>query len=101
MQKQSPYLDDLNFLIDMSFVMGLSWQRKYNDFLPLGKKCLAWQDVKASHKTGDNHVVINLDQTNGILIILFVGLIGAFMAIAFEYLVQKLWFKRPREAYAR
>ena len=101
MQKQSPYLDDLNFLIDMSFVMGLSWQRKYNDFLPLGKKCLAWQDVKASHKTGDNHVVINLDQTNGILIILLTGLIGAIMVTAIECLVHKQWFKRPREAYVR
>ena len=81
--------------------MGLSWQRKYNDFLPLGKKCLAWQDVKASHKTGDNHVVIKLDQTNGILIILFAGLIGATVVIAIEYLVQKLLFKRPRKAYVR
>ena len=89
-QKHSPYLDDLNFLIDMSYVMGLSWQRKYDDFLPLGKKCLAWQDVMASHTTGNNHVVIKLDDTYGLLVILFAGLSGAMMVMAFECLVQKL-----------
>ena len=78
----------------MSFGMGLSWQRNYDDFVPLGKKCLTWQDVKASHTIGDNHVVIKQDETYGMLIILFVGLSGAMMVMAVECLVQNQWFKR-------
>ena len=95
-QKQSPFLDDLNFLIDMSFGMDLSWRRKYDDFLPLGKECLTWQDVRASHKTEDNHVVINLNETYGMLIILFVGLSGAVMIIVIECMVHKFSSKAPR-----
>ena len=86
-------MDDLNFLIDMSFGMGLSWQRNYDDFLPLGKKCLTWNDVKASYTIGDNQV-IKLDETYGMFIILCVGLSGAMIVMAFECLVQKLGFKR-------
>ena len=81
--------------------MGLSLRKRYDDFLPNVTKCTTWQDVKASHKTGDNHVVINLDQTNGILIILLTGLIGAIMVTVIECLVHKQWFERPREAYVR
>ena len=96
-QKQSPFLDDLNFLIDMSFGMDLSLERKYDDFLPLGNECRTWQDVRASHSTGDNHIVINLNETYGMLIILFVGLNGAMIIFAIEYMVHKLSFKGPQQ----
>ena len=85
----------------MSFGMGLTLQRNYDDFLPLGKKCITWKDVKASYTIGDNQVVIKLNETYGMLIILFVGLNGALVVMAFECSFQKLWFKRfKRPSYA-
>ena len=77
--------------------MGLTWQKRYDDFLPHGKKCLTWQDVKASHAAVDYEVVIKLDETYGMLILLFAGLNGAMMIMAVECLFQKLRFKKaPR-----
>ena len=81
--------------------MGLTWQKRYDDFLLHAKKCLTWQDVKASHAAGDNQVVIKLDETYGMLIILFLGLNGAMVLMAFECLVRKLKFKKASQSMGR
>ena len=70
--------------------MGLTWQKRYDDFLPHGTKCLTWHDVRASHAAIDHQVVIKLDETYGMLILLFAGLNGAMMIMAVECLFQKL-----------
>ena len=68
--------------------MGLS-KLTNDDFLPHGKSCLTWQDVKASHDAEDGQVVIRLDEVLGMMIILFVGLSGAAVIMALECLVEQ------------
>ena len=72
----------------MSHGVGLS-KLTNDDFLPHGKSCLTWQDVKASHDAEDGQVVIRLDEVLGMLIILFVGLSGAAVIMALECLVKR------------
>ena len=74
-------MEDLNNIIDMSHGTGFS-KLTNDDFLPYGKSCLTWQDVKASHDAEDGQVVIRLEEVFGMLIILFVGLSGAAMTMA-------------------
>ena len=78
----------------MSYGMGLTLQKRYDDFLPNARKCLTWQDVKASHAAEDNQVVIKMDKVYGMLIILFVGLSGAVLISILECLLKKLRFKK-------
>ena len=75
-------------MIDMSYSMGLSLRKRYDDFLPNVTKCSTWQDVKASHKVDYDEMVIKLDDISGILIILAVGLSGAMIIMIAECFVR-------------
>ena len=81
-------MEDLNNIIDMSHATGFS-KLTNDDFLPYGKSCLTWQDVKASHDAEDGQVVIRLEEVFGMLIILFVGLSGAAVTMALECLIKR------------
>ena len=56
-------------------------------------KCTTWNDVKKSHMTQDQDVVITFEDISGLLLVLAVGLIGAMILISMEFLVKAL--KKP------
>ena len=66
----------------------------YDNFLPNVTKCMAWEDVKASHVSRDNLVVIKLDEIYGMMIILMAGLGGSIIIMMVEHLFQKI---RPKK----
>ena len=84
-QKRSPYLEDFNYLIDLSFQMGATWEKDIEDYFPNGTKCMSWQDVKESHKLDDPHVVISHKDIYGLLILLGLNLIVASISFALEH----------------
>ena len=86
-QKESPYLDDVNYLIDMWNQMDMEFSsNRINDwskYLPNSTNCLTWQDVRASHESDTPEVVIKGDNIYGMLIILLVSLGGALVVLSF------------------
>ena len=89
-QKQSSLLNDINYLIDMRFQMGFSFERELSYHLPNATKCLTWQDVKQTHATKDQRVVVKLDDIYGMLILLALGLNSAVMFVTVELVYKAL-----------
>ena len=58
------------------------------DFIPNSTNCMTWQDVKASHETDSPEVVINIDDIYGMVILFFMGLCGAMVALILELLIK-------------
>ena len=89
-QKGSPYVQDANFLTQLSMEMGLSKERVLEKHLPNATKCSSWIDVRATHRNKDHLVVINYDDIYGILIILAVGLSGSSIIFIIEVVVGEI-----------
>ena len=53
--------------------------------LPNMTKCLTWNDVKKSHMTQDQDVVITFEDISGLLLVLAGGLIVAMIFISMEF----------------
>ena len=85
-QKGSPLLEDFNYLIGMRYQMGFSLESELDNQLPNATKCLTWHDVKQSHMTKDQNVVVKLDDIYGMIILLTVGLGGSVMIMIVELL---------------
>ena len=87
-QKESPYLHDFNFLIDMMNQMDLeSSSNRINDYskyVPNSTNCMTWQDVKASHESDTPEVTIKGDNIYGMVIILFTCLVLALVVLSLE-----------------
>ena len=76
----------MNYLLDLSNQMGLEFtQAGMNEYIPNSTKCMKWQDVKASHKV-DHEVIIKMDSIYGLMILLAIGVGGALVLSALEYL---------------
>ena len=56
-------------------------------------KCMRWHDIRASHMKEDHEVIINLDDTYGLMILLASGLGGALVILIVELLTKA---KKPR-----
>ena len=92
-QKESPYLHDFNYLIDMMNQLDLETSsNRINDwskYLPNSTNCMTWQDVKATHESDTPDVVIRGDDIYGMVIILFSCLGGALVVLSMEVLFIK------------
>ena len=98
-QKDSPFLEDFNFLLDLKDQMGLEFsQNGIAKFIPNATKCLNWQDVKASHET-DTTLLITLGQIQILTFLFGLGLGGAMVALLIECLAKRitLGFKKTTQ----
>ena len=81
-QKQSPYLDDMNWIIDSAKDMGLIEMIFYKH-LPNATKCDTSHEVFQSHGYS-NQVILELNDIHGMLILLGLGLSGALICFIAE-----------------
>ena len=88
-QKGSKFLDDINYLIDINKEMGIHLTMDWllRD-LPNATKCLAWHDVKESHTIDASQVVVNLEDSYGIMVLLAIGLCGGMITLIVEKLLK-------------
>ena len=86
-QKRSPYLADVNYLIQLQYQLGDSLENKVSRTYPNMTKCQKWNDVKKSHMSQDPNVVITFEDVSGLLLILVVGLIAAIIIMSLELLL--------------
>ena len=94
-QKGSPYLEDFNYLIRMSFEMGLPLDKSLEKYVPNATKCSTWHDVKASHMKDDQNIVVQLDDIYGMTIILALGISGSVVLLIAE-IITKAKGQRPQ-----
>ena len=83
LQKGSPYLEDVNNLVNMASQMGLM-DSILKNALPNATKCSTLQDIQASHVVRDRRVVIEFEDIYGVILIPAFGLGLALMAIILE-----------------
>ena len=79
LQKGSPYLDEVNELIELARQSGLF--TNINKLMPNATECATNADVQRSHMAQD--VVLKLDNIYGMIVLLGLGLVGStitFMA---------------------
>ena len=72
-QKGSPYLEDVNNLIDLAKQIGLIDAGMRNN-LPNATECINYKDIQDSHRNDNPRAVIRLDDIQGMLILWLVGL---------------------------
>ena len=81
-QKQSPYLDDMNWIIDSAKDMGLI-EKIFYKHLPNATKCDTNHEVFQSHGYSQQ-VILELNDIYGMLILLGLGLSGALICFIAE-----------------
>ena len=82
-QKGSPYLDEVNYLVNMASQMG-RMDSILKNALPNATKCSTLHDIEASHMATDRRVVIELEDIYGVMLIPSFGLGFALMGIIAE-----------------
>ena len=80
----------MNYLISMSYEMGLPLDKNIKKYFPNATKCSTWHDVKTSHETKDMKVRIKLDDIYGMLMILALGLSGAILLLTLELMTNAM-----------
>ena len=85
-QKESPYLEDVNELIELAHQMGLI-DAQIQKYVPNATKCMTWPSVQASHREHDKTVVFKVDDLLGILVLIGMGLGGALMTWVGEMMI--------------
>ena len=83
----------MNYLISMSYEMGLPLGTNHEMYFPNATKCSTWHDVKTSHETKDMKIRIKLDDIYGMMIILALGLIGATLLLTLEFMTKAMKVK--------
>ena len=99
-QKESPFLEDMNTLIQVAKHMGLI-EMSYFKHLPNATKCKTLNDVYESHAKLDHKVTVEVNDIFGTMILLGFGLAGAlFILIAEEFLkvrvIHVIWLLRKQ-----
>ena len=99
-QKESPFLEDMNTLIQIAKQMGLI-EMSYFKHLPNATKCKTLNDVYESHAKLDHKVAVEVNDIFGTMILLGFGLAGAlFILIAEEILkvrvIHVIWLLRKQ-----
>ena len=84
MQKESPYLDDVNELIQLAHQMGLIDAHWY---VPNATACMTWPAVQASHAENGKTVTFKFGDLIGILLLISMGLGGALLSCIAEMMV--------------
>ena len=81
---------DFNYLFSIYIQSGSTFQNEMSKHLPNATKCLGWHNVKQSHITNDQRVVVKLEDIYGMTILLMGGLSGSVILILIEALLEKL-----------
>ena len=83
-QKGSPYLDEVNELIELARQSGLF--TNINKLMPNASECATNADVQRSHMAQDARVVLKMDNIYGMIILLGLGLVGSTITfMTFSY----------------
>ena len=88
LQKGSPYLYEVNELIELARQSGLS--ANIDKLVPNATECATNADVQRSHMVENVRVVLKLDNIHGMIVLLVVGLVGAAVTFMAE-LIKKKW----------
>ena len=86
LQKQSPFLDDMNKLIQLAKQIGLI-HRSYYNHLPNATKCKTMRDVYASHAEQTNTVIVDVNDIYGMLALIAIGVCMALIAFMTEQII--------------
>ena len=83
-------MEDMNRLIGLATQMGLV-HGIFDQVVRNATKCATWQDIQASHTASGGTVVVELDNTYGILSLLGIGLAGSLVIFLAEVFIA--WVK--------
>ena len=86
LQKESPYLEEANELLDLAGQMGLI-TGLYQQGLKNRTKCDKWHDIQESHIEKGKEQVITLKDTRGLFLLITIGLSAAIATFTIELLV--------------
>ena len=89
-QKQSPYLDDMNWIIDSAKDMGLI-EKIFDKHLPNAAKCDTYHEVFQSHGYS-YQVILELNDIYGMLALLGLGFAGALICLLAEIIHFQMGF---------
>ena len=93
LQKNSPYIDDANKLIDLGRQLGLD-ETGLQKYLPNATQCYHWNAIQESHSAKDENVVFKIEDIYGIILLLVIGLCGAILVAMVEYIFFKNTVKK-------
>ena len=85
-QKGSPYLEDVNLLINLAKQMGLI-DNSMKTNVPNSTKCETYQDIQESHSNRDKPAVLKFEDTQGMLIVWLVGIALAVLVVMVEAVI--------------
>ena len=86
MQKGSPYLDDVNKLIELAHQMGLV-DAQIKKYAPNATECMTWHAVQASHTKNGKTVTFKFGDLIGVLLLISMGLGGALLTCVAEMII--------------
>ena len=103
-QKGSPILEDFNNLVFLAGQMGYTWATLGSNLMEMADvydnytRCDSWEKIASSHKVAENKRVVKIEDTYGLLILLFAGFSIATIAIVAEKLISAK-ANMPREGH--
>ena len=86
LQKQSPFLDDMNKLIQLAQEIGLI-HRSYYNHLPNATKCKTMRDAYKSHAEQNHTVIVDANDIYGMLVLFGIGVCMALIAFMTEQII--------------
>ena len=90
LQKKSPYLDDLNYFLQISQQMGVI-TKSYFEQLPNVTYCNSIGDVYKSHGEKNHNVVVEVNDMYGMLVLIGLGVEVALMTFIAERILLVRW----------
>ena len=87
LQKGSPYLYEVNELIELARQSGLF--ANINKLMPNATECATNADVQRSHMAQDMKVVLKLENIYGMIVLLGLGLVGGAITFMVEIVIKK------------
>ena len=88
LQRKSPFLNDVNYLLNIASQMGLI-EGLYEEVRQNATKCNAWNDILATHKRTEESLIIVMNDIKGMLALLTIGLGISIIAFIVEVLRPK------------
>ena len=95
LQKDSPYLDDANELIDLANQMGLI-ERQIHKSVPNASNCLTPRAVQESHIKRGERVTYQIEDICGMVIALGLGLVVGLTILISELLIVRALIAKKR-----
>ena len=94
LQKGSPYLDDMNEIINLANQMGF-FDAQIQKYTPNATRCLTTAAIEETNREKHNAKrVLRLEDTYGMFLVLSIGLAGALLVFTGEQIAHKLKSKK-------